>query len=67
LFCKLDKQPERLVVDEIFRIVQEDTGGLRRDPLSARRIIRKQASQVPALHGPMVIRQRPPCRCARRA
>jgi hypothetical protein len=61
LFCELDKQPERLVVDAIFRIVQKDAGGLGRHPLSARRIIRKQVSQVPALDCAMVICQRPPC------
>jgi hypothetical protein len=62
LFCELDEQPERLVVDAIFRIVQEDAGGLRRHPLAARRVICKQVSQVPTLHCPMVICQRPPCR-----
>jgi hypothetical protein len=61
LFRELDKQPERLVVDAILRIVQEDAGGLRRHPLAARRVIRKQVSQVPALDCAMAICQRPPC------
>ena len=67
LLCKLDQQLQRLVVDSIFRIVQEDAGGLRRHAFAARRVICKQVSQVPALHCPMMILQRPPCRCARRA
>ena len=48
LLGELDEQPERLVVDAIFRVIQVDAGGLRGHPFAARRIIREQVSQVQA-------------------
>src|SRR5262249_58682771 len=56
-----DEQPERLVVDAIFRIIQETAGGLRCPPLTARRVMREQISQVAAPHCLVMIFEGPPC------
>ena len=55
LLGKHDQQPERLVIDAIFGIVQKDAGSLGRHPLTARGIIGEHFSQVPAPHRPLVI------------
>src|SRR5262249_8369544 len=56
-----DEQPERLVVDAIFRIIQENAGGFRCHPLAARRVMREQISQVAAPHCLVMIFEGPPC------
>ncbi len=62
LFGEFDEQPESLVVDAIFRVVEIDAGGLSGHPLAARRIVGKQAPQVQALHHRMVVLEAAPNR-----
>src|SRR5262245_1851385 len=61
LLVKLYKHPQRLVVDSIFRIIQEHARGLRRHPFAARRIAREQVAQVLAPYCLIVICERAPC------
>src|SRR5262249_11696942 len=56
-----DEQAQCLVLNAIFRIIQEHTGGFRRHPLAARGILREQVAQVAATHCPVVIFERTPC------
>ena len=62
LLGELDQQPERLVVDAVFGVVQKDTGSFRRHPLGACWVLGKKASQVPVPHRPLVIFERAPRR-----
>src|SRR5215470_4809685 len=60
LLGELDEQAQRLVLNAIFRIIQEHTGGFRRHPLPARGILREQVAQVPTTHCSVVIFERTP-------
>jgi len=54
LLGEFNKQPEGLIVDAIFRIIQEDAGGLCRHALAARGIIRKKFPQMHVTNLPMM-------------
>src|SRR5215469_11293651 len=53
-FSQLNEQTKRLVSDAILREIQEETYGLRRHPLAAVRVIRKELPQVQVANFPKV-------------
>jgi len=52
---ELDQQPEGLVIDAVFGIIQEDAGSFRRHPVRALWIVNEECPQVAVPYRSLVI------------